>query len=123
MTPEPQNEPQPKPLYPWPNEVSIAINLTEKIQKSVVEETGEKLSHPESVLQLDEIYRLAPDLEHGVRNAMNDREKRDHEYQFLDEQESEYAEFVLEELPAEQVNRLKEEIRSRTVGEEAINSA
>ena len=121
MTQQPQ-PPQPQPLYAWPNEVSIAINLTEKLQRSVLEETGEKLRNSESVMQLDEIYRLAPDLEQGVRNAMNDREKRDYEYEFLDEQESEYAEFALEELPAEQVNRLKEEILKR-VGEEAINSA
>ena len=113
---------QPQPLHPWPNEVSIAINLTEKLQKWVWEETGERLHEVESVLQLDEIYRTAPGLQQVVKDTIDGRHLPNDAYEFLDREESEVIELVLKNLPSEQVSSLKQAIRNRD-GEEAANSA
>ena len=112
----------PMPLYFWPNEVSIAINLAEKLQKSVREKTGERVREVESVLQLDEIYRAAPSLEHAVRELIEHRAVPDHIQQYLDEEESDAAHRVLKALPAGEAENLRKAILERDQ-EEAQNSA
>ena len=121
MTPE-INKPNPMPLYSWPNEVSIAINLAEKLQKSVREKTGERVREVESVLQLDEIYRAAPSLEQTVRELIEHRAVPDHIQQYLDEEESDAARDALNKLPDGEAENLRKAILERDQ-EEAQNSA
>ena len=118
MTPEPQ----PQALHPWPNEVSIAINLSEKLQETLMDENGDQLHSIESVLELDEIYQAAPSLEQIVRDAIDGRRIPDYAYEFLDREENDVARLVFEQLPAEQLKSLTEAMRMRAV-EEATNSA
>ena len=116
------NSNNPMPLHFWPNEVSIAINMAEKLQKSIREENGERTHEIESVLQLDEIYQAAPSLEQTVRELIEHRAVPDHVQQYLDEEESDAAQHVMNELPAGEAENLRKAIRERD-REEAQNSA
>ena len=103
----------PSPLHPWPNDVSIAIIVTEKIQRAVFEELKQKHRDAESIIELDDAYRMAPDLAQTLTDVIKNRWVPDYVTEFLDQEEASVAEMVIQQLPPEQLDVLKEEFRRR----------